>query len=66
MLYAGGLKYILLAAILYAPGSALYVWARREQGKPVFDRTWDWLIFGATVVGAAVGITWLVNGTITI
>ena len=33
MLYAGGLKYILLAAVLYAPGTILYIWARREQGK---------------------------------
>ncbi|WP_395714094.1 basic amino acid/polyamine antiporter [Reyranella sp.] len=66
MLYAGGLKYILLAAVLYAPGSILYVWARREQGKPIFVRTWDWLIFGLTIAGAAVGIHWLVTGYITI
>jgi arginine:ornithine antiporter/lysine permease len=44
----------------------LYVWARREQGKPVFDRTWDWLIFGLVIVGAAVGIHWLATGYITI
>ena len=62
MLYAGGLTYILLAAVLYAPGSLLYVWARREQGKPVFVRTWDWLIFGLTIAGAAVGVYWLATG----
>ncbi|MFO1157955.1 MAG: basic amino acid/polyamine antiporter [Reyranellaceae bacterium] len=66
MLYAGGLKYVLLAAILYAAGTTLYVWARREQGKPVFARTWDWLIFGLTIAGAAVGIHWLATGYITI
>jgi arginine:ornithine antiporter/lysine permease len=66
MLYAGGLTYILLAAVLYAPGSVLYVWARREQGKPVFDRAWDWLIFGLTIAGAAVGIYWLATGYITL
>lgn len=66
MLYAGGLTYILLAAVLYAPGSLLYVWARREQGKPVFVRTWDWLIFALTIAGAAVGIHWLATGYITI
>ena len=36
MIYAGGLKYILLAAMLFAPGTMLYYIARREQGKPVF------------------------------
>ncbi|WP_428668365.1 basic amino acid/polyamine antiporter [Reyranella sp.] len=66
MLYAGGLTYILLAAVLYAPGSLLYVWARREQGKPVFVRAWDWLIFGLTIAGAAVGIHWLATGYITL
>ena len=66
MLYAGGLTYILLAAVLYAPGSLLYVWARREQGKPVFVRTWDWLIFGLTIAGAAVGVYWLATGYITL
>ena len=39
MIYAGGLKFILLSAILFAPGTVLYFMARREQGKPVFDKT---------------------------
>ena len=30
------MKFIVLSAMLYAPGTALYFWARREQGKPVF------------------------------
>ena len=34
LLYAGGMKFIVLSAVLYAPGTALYFWARREQGKP--------------------------------
>ena len=39
MIYAGGMKFILLSAVLYAPGTALYIWARREQGKPVFNKS---------------------------
>jgi arginine:ornithine antiporter/lysine permease len=66
LLYAGGLKFILLSAVLYAPGTALYVWARREQGKPVFTSIWDWLIFGLAVLGAIIGIRGLVTGTITL
>ena len=44
MIYAGGLKFILLSAVLFGPGTVLYVWARREQGKAVFDKTSDWVI----------------------
>lgn len=66
LLWAGGLKFILLGAILYAPGTALYFWARREQGKPVFSGVWDWVIFIAAVIGAVIGLYALVTGYITI
>jgi arginine:ornithine antiporter/lysine permease len=66
LLWAGGLKFILLGAVLYAPGTALYFWARREQGKPVFTGVWDWVIFIAAVIGALVGLYALVTGYITI
>ena len=66
LLYAGGMKFIVLSAVLYAPGTALYVWARREQGLPVFSRTSDWIIFVLAAIGAVVGIWWLVTGYITI
>lgn len=36
MLVAGGPKYILLAALLYAPGTWLFWRARQEQGRKVF------------------------------
>jgi len=65
MIYAGGLKFILLSAVLYAPGTALYIWARREQSKAVFI-TSDWIIFIVVVLGALVGIYGLASGTITI
>jgi arginine:ornithine antiporter/lysine permease len=66
LLYAGGLKFIVLSAVLYAPGTALYFWARREQGKPVFTGPSDWIIFILAVIGAVVGIYWLATGYIVI
>jgi arginine:ornithine antiporter/lysine permease len=36
LLYAGGLKYLLLSALLYAPGVILFAKARHEQGMPLF------------------------------
>jgi arginine:ornithine antiporter / lysine permease len=66
LLYAGGLTFIVLSAVLYAPGTALYFWARREQGKAVFTGASDWIIFILAVIGAVVGIYWLATGYITI
>jgi len=63
MIYAGGLKFILLSAVLYAPGTALYIWARRERSKTVFT-TSDWIIFIVAVIGAVIGIYGLATGMI--
>ena len=66
LIYAGGMKFVLLAAVLYGPGTLLYFWTRREQNMPVFTKTSDWVIFILAVVGAVVGIYGLASGTITI
>ena len=60
MIYAGGTKFILLSAILYAPGTALYIWARREQNAKVF-KTADLIIFVVAIIGALVGVYGLVS-----
>ncbi|NUY04222.1 hypothetical protein [Paraburkholderia youngii] len=52
LLFAGGLKFILLSAVPYVLATALYVWADREQGKPVFI-TSDWIIFVVVMIGAS-------------
>ena len=66
LLYAGGMKFIVLSAVLYAPGTALYFWCRREQNLPVFTKASDWIIFILAVIGAVIGIYWLATGYITI
>ena len=65
LLYAAGMKFLVLSAILYGPGTILYFWARREQGKAVFKPI-EWIIFIAAMVGCIVGIHGLVTGYITI
>jgi arginine:ornithine antiporter/lysine permease len=66
MILAGGLKFVLLAALLYAPGTALYFWVRREQGKRMFDTTMERILFLAAVAGAVVALVGLVSGYISI
>ncbi len=36
LLYAAGFKYLLLSALLYAPGAALYLLAKRQSAKRAF------------------------------
>jgi arginine:ornithine antiporter/lysine permease len=36
LVYAAGLSYLLMCAILFAPGILVYMRARRERGKPAF------------------------------
>jgi arginine:ornithine antiporter/lysine permease len=62
LVYAGGLKFVVLSAVLYGPGTILYFWGRREQGLPVFTKTTDWIIFILAMIGAVVGIYWLATG----
>jgi arginine:ornithine antiporter/lysine permease len=63
LIYAGGLKFVLLSAILYAPGTVLYVWARREQRERVFNPA-EWLIFAVALVAAGIGFHGLASGWI--
>jgi arginine:ornithine antiporter/lysine permease len=65
MIYAGGLKFVLLAALLYTPGTVLYFWARREQNTRVFKPA-EVVIFLVVVVGALVCVYWLATSYITI
>jgi arginine:ornithine antiporter/lysine permease len=61
LLYAGGLKYLLLSALLYAPGVILFAQAKREQGEPLFTHL-EKLIFSAVVTGASLAAYGLYSG----
>ena len=66
MIYAGGLKFIILSAVLFAPGTILYFIARREQGKVVFERMADWITFFAIILASIYGVYGLISGSISI
>ncbi|MNZ55001.1 MULTISPECIES: arginine-ornithine antiporter [unclassified Pseudomonas] len=65
LIYAGGLKYLLLSALLYAPGVILFAKAKHELGKPVFTNV-EKLIFAMVVVGALVAAYGLYDGFLTL
>lgn len=61
LVYAGGIKYLLLGSLLYAPGALLYAWARREHGRAVFSPR-EWVGFGLLVLAAGVAALGLRGG----
>lgn len=65
MLAAGGLKFLLLSALLYLPVTALFALAMREQRARVFAIP-EWLLFAVVALGAVVGAYGLATGGIVI
>ena len=62
LVWAAGWDKLLLSCILYAPGTILYVIARREQKLRVF-RPAEAALFGVFLVGAIGGIIYLATGS---
>ena len=65
MIYAGGRTLLLLAAILYGPGTILFVIARLEQKKTAFTII-EAIMFGAILIAASIGLYSLATGIISI
>ena len=65
LVYAGGLKFLVLSFLIYAPGTLLYLKTRREQGKQLFTAA-EWFAFGVVMVGAVYALFGLITGYITI
>ena len=60
-----GAKFMLLAALLYAPGTWLYHYARREQRQRMFTPA-EAVAFGAVAIAAIVALVALVSGAIVV
>lgn len=65
LIYTAGGKFLLLSCVIYAPGTVLYVMARRENGRQVF-RPFELALCVVLVAGAIAGIVSLATGAITI
>ncbi|UPZ33149.1 basic amino acid/polyamine antiporter [Streptomyces sp. LRE541] len=65
LLYAAGLKYLLVSFIIYAPATFLFVMARREQGRRLFSPG-ELVILAVSVAGAVVGVVALARGWISL
>jgi arginine:ornithine antiporter/lysine permease len=63
LVYAAGLKYLLVSFVVYAPATILFAMARREQGRRVFTPA-ELVIFLVSVAGAVLGVLALALGRI--
>ncbi|WP_084126334.1 basic amino acid/polyamine antiporter [Demequina sp. NBRC 110054] len=65
LIFAAGLKYVLLSLLVYGPATVLYVWARRERGLRVFTRA-EVTVCVVSVVGAIAAVIALSTGAISL
>ncbi|MBB3769908.1 arginine:ornithine antiporter/lysine permease [Angulomicrobium tetraedrale] len=65
LIYAGGLKFLLLSLVIYAPGTVLFVIAQRERGHRVFAPA-EALLFAVAAGGAVLAFYGLATGRISV
>ncbi|MET7687706.1 basic amino acid/polyamine antiporter [Streptomyces sp. NPDC005483] len=65
LIYAAGLKFVLVSFIVYAPATALFVMARKEQGRRLFSPR-ELVILAVSVAGAVLGMVALTLGWISL
>jgi arginine:ornithine antiporter/lysine permease len=65
LLYAAGLKFVLVSFIIYAPATILFVIARREQGRRLFSPA-ELALLAVSLAGAALGVVALAAGWISL
>ncbi|ELW1649034.1 amino acid permease [Enterobacter oligotrophicus] len=63
MIYAGGVKYLLLSTIIYGPGTILYYFARKDTSPNVFTVR-ELILFITLMAGAFIGIYSIATGII--
>jgi len=63
LLFAAGVKFVLVSFIVYAPATVLFVMARREQGRRLFSPR-ELVLLAVSIAGALTGIVALAAGWI--
>ncbi|MCK6369785.1 MAG: basic amino acid/polyamine antiporter [Gammaproteobacteria bacterium] len=65
MIYSGGLKYILLSALIYLPTTLLFWRARKDAGLRIFSKG-EMVLFMVIALGAVVALAGLLTGRIAV
>lgn len=62
MLYSGGLDYLLITTVLYAPGIIIYCLGKKERGERFFSHSWEKGIAAALVIAAIASVYMMAAG----
>lgn len=65
LLYAGGWQYLLIAAVFYVVGTALYVWARKESRMPIFTKA-ELAVFAVLIATSVAAVALLATGNLVV
>lgn len=65
LVYAGGVEYLLTAALFYFVGTILFVWARRERNLKIFSSS-ELIVFVVVAAAALFVLYEIINGNITV
>ncbi|BAN51304.1 basic amino acid/polyamine antiporter [Metapseudomonas resinovorans] len=65
MIYAGGLKFLLLSALIYALGTLLFFQAKRDYQERVFTLA-EGVVFALITLAAGIGVFALASGKLTV
>jgi len=63
--YAGGLEYLLIAAVFYLVGTALFVWARRESRLPTFTAP-EWVVVAVVALASVAAVVMMATGNLAV
>lgn len=66
LVYAGGWQYVLVAGLFYLVGTALFVWARKENGRPAFAGTVEKALVALVTLLSVVAVVGLVQGFVSV
>lgn len=64
LMYASGLEYLLIMALLYGPGIIIYIWTKKQYNEKPFGKPVDIIFLIVILVMFVLSIVLLANGTI--
>lgn len=64
LLYASGTTYILIASLLYAPGTIMYLYNRKKRGLKMFDGAKSIVVCVVLIAAAITSLVLTVSGTL--
>jgi len=65
LVYAGGWEFLLIAAVFYLAGTALYVWARRESRLPAFTKP-ELVILAVVALTSVAAVLLMTTGNLSV